>query len=268
MDHLSAILARKRLEIDRRRRRPARVVDDGLDRAPSALSALYRGPDDRIRVIGEIKRRSPSEGVLRERRAGDVASIARSYERAGAAAISVLADGPGFGGSVLDVRRAARAVSCPVLFKEFVLDPIQLPFARAAGASLVLLLVRALDGPRLASMVRAVRDHGMEPVVEVADRTELDLALATDARIVGVNARDLRSFTVDADAAAAVLREVPKGRIAVYMSGVSRSEQLIAVASGRADAVLIGSTLMRGDDPGARLAALLEGAAGAIGRSR
>ena len=184
-------------------------------------------------------------------------AIARGYEAAGAAAISVLADGPGFGGSVLDVRRAARAVSRPILFKEFVLDPLQVDVARAAGASLVLLLVRALDDRALRTMVRAVRDGGMEPVVEAADASELARALATDATVVGVNARDLRRFTVDPAGAAAALQEVPNDRVAVYMSGVGDREQLASVARGRADAVLIGTELMRASDPGARLQDLL-----------
>ena len=255
-DHLEAILARKRREIERRARHPI-VVDDRADRGAAAIAALRRAGAPLPRVIAEIKRRSPSAGAIRPREVGDVVAIARGYEAAGAAAISVLADGPGFGGSVLDVRRAARAVSRPILFKEFVLDPLQVDVARAAGASLVLLLVRALHDGALRTMIRAVRDGGMEPVVEAADARELARALETEATIVGVNARDLRRFTVDPAGAAAALQEVPNDRVAVYMSGVGDREQLASVARGRADAVLIGTELMRAADPGARLQDLI-----------
>lgn len=256
-DHLTAILARKEREVERRRRHARPVAPDAADRRERALAALRRPSGEPPRVIAEIKRRSPSAGVIRARALGEVAAIARAYESAGAAAVSVLADGPGFGGCVLDVRRAARAISVPVLFKEFVIDPSQLDAARAAGASLVLLLVRALPGASLDAMIDAARARGLEPVVEAADADELERALATAATVVGVNARDLRSFAIDGGAAARALQEVPSGRVAVYMSGVGTSEDFARVAAGRADAVLIGTELMRAPDPGARLRAIL-----------
>lgn len=259
-DRLDEILARKARETARRARWATRLPGDrGEDRSPLAIAALRRG-DRSIRVIAEIKRSSPSAGQIRARAVGDTEAIARGYERAGASVISVLADRAGFGGGVLDVRRAARAVSCPILFKEFVIDPAQLAFARAAGASLVLLLLRALEDRALARMIAAVRDRGMEPLLEAADREELVRALATDAAIVGVNARDLRSFTLDPSSAAELIQEVPNGRVAVYMSGVGDPDRLAAIARGRADAVLIGTELMRAPDPGARLRDLLEAA--------
>ncbi|AKF07147.1 indole-3-glycerol phosphate synthase TrpC [Sandaracinus amylolyticus] len=256
-DHLSAILDRKRVEVLRRARHPQPAIDGSTDRRSHALAALRRPAGAPPRVIAEIKRRSPSAGVIRARERGDVIAIARAYEASGAAAVSVLADGPGFGGSVLDVRRAARAVARPVLFKEFVIDPRQIDLARAAGASLVLLLVRALTGRDLDVMIDEVRRRGMEPVVEAADAAELSRALRTNATIVGVNARDLRSFQLDGGAAARALQEVPNDRIAVYMSGVGTKEDFARVAEGRADAVLIGTELMRAPDPGARLREIL-----------
>lgn len=259
-DHLGAILVRKEREVARRRRHAIPAPAEHEDRRERAIAALRRPAGERPRVIAEIKRRSPSAGVIRARAQGDVAAIARAYEAAGASAVSVLADGPGFGGSVLDVRRAARAVSAPVLFKEFVLDPSQLDAARAAGASLVLLLVRALAGARLDAMIDEARARGLEPVVEAADAQELARALETRATIVGVNARDLRSFAVDGGAAARALQEVPSERVAVYMSGVGTSEDFARVAEGRADAVLIGTELMRAPDPGARLRAIVSAA--------
>jgi indole-3-glycerol phosphate synthase len=267
MGHLDAILERKRREIMRRHRHAARAPACGkgggereLPGSGSGLAALARRSGDPIRVIAEIKRRSPSAGVLRPREIGDVAAIARAYEAAGAAAVSVLADGPAFGGCVLDVRRAACAVRVPVLFKEFVLDEVQIDAARAAGASLVLLLVRALSDAELVRLAAATRERGMEAVVEAADEAELRRALATGAAIVGVNARDLRSFEVDPLAAARAIESVPNGRVAVYMSGVGTAEELARVGRSRADAVLVGTELVRAADPGARLRQLIEGA--------
>ncbi len=256
-DHLAAILSRKALEVARRRAHPRTWPDDGLDRGPRARAALRRTPGAPLKVVAEIKRRSPSAGLLRARRPGDIEAVSRAYVEAGASAVSVLADGPGFGGSVLDVRRACISVSAPVLFKEFVIDDVQVRAARAAGASLVLLLVRALPGERLRRMVAEVRAMGMEPLVEAADVDELSRALSTDATVVGVNARDLRRFTLDPEGAERALREVPNDRIAVYMSGVENRARMTAIALGRPDAVLLGTELMRAPCPGARLAEIL-----------
>ncbi|MFW6050346.1 MAG: indole-3-glycerol-phosphate synthase [Myxococcota bacterium] len=265
MDYLGQILERKGVEVRRRasyvRARPGALEDPSPgERGARAIQCLRRGDASLPRVIAEVKFRSPSAGVIRERRPGEGARIARAYEEGGAAAISVLADGPGFGGSVLEVRRVARAVSVPVLFKEFVLDPVQVRFARAAGASLVLLLVRVLSDRRLRELISVVREQGMEPVVEAADAAEVDRALETDATVVGVNARDLKSFRVDGKAAARCLQVVPEGRVAVYMSGVRAAEDLRALAPTRADAVLVGEALMRAGDPRAQLERWLGGA--------
>jgi indole-3-glycerol phosphate synthase len=259
-DHLAAILERKRDEVRRRRRRralPAAAVDP--ERGRSALAALRRPAGAAPRVIAELKHRSPSAGLIRARRPGDAVEVALGCVRAGAAAVSVLADGPAFGGSPLDVRRVSASVAVPVLFKEFVLDPVQVELARAVGASLVLLLVRALDDATLLGLVSAVRARGLEPLVEAADPAELDRALATDVSAIGVNARDLRSFDVDPAAAAALISRIPFDRIAVYMSGVRSRTDFLRVAGTRADAVLIGEGLMRAEDPGAALARMLEG---------
>jgi indole-3-glycerol phosphate synthase len=258
VDHLVKILARKEKEVARRKRHLIRARDeDGADRRSRAIAALRRWPGGPPRIIAEFKRRTPSSGDLRPHKVGDVAEIVRNYEKMGAAAISVLADRVNFGGGVLDVRRATRAMSRPVLFKEFVLDPVQVDAARAAGASLVLLLVRALPELRLDSMIDAVRARGMEPVLEVGNASEMERAIATNAIIIGFNARDLNSLEVNPEAAIAAIEELPDDRVAVYMSGIENKEQLAQIALGRTDAVLIGSELMRAPDPGARLGELL-----------
>jgi indole-3-glycerol phosphate synthase len=210
-------------------------------------------------VIAEIKRRSPSAGEIRRRERGDVAQLANAYVAGGAAAISVLCDNPGFGGCALDLRRAVRAVSVPVpiLFKEFVLDEVQLDLARAAGASMALLIVRALTEARLHALVRAANERGLAPVVEAASAEEVRIALETGATIVGVNARDLGTFRVDKAAAVRALANIPTDRIAVHMSGVHSAADVRDLAAGRADAILVGESLMRAPDPTRKLRELL-----------
>ena len=152
----------------------------------------------------------------------------------------------------------ARAVSVPVLFKEFVLHEVQLDLAAEVGASLVLLLARALSPQELQRLVSACVRRGLEPLVEAADSRELEQALDTDARLIGINARDLRTFTVDAKQAHGLIERIPSNRVAVYMSGVRSKEDFQRVNRTRADAVLIGEGLMRAADPGSRLARWME----------
>jgi indole-3-glycerol phosphate synthase len=261
MDVLTAIIARKRREVARRLEHALRCgpeqipYDARLGPAPAerVYQALSRASGEPLKVIAEIKFASPSAGVIRQRLPGTVAEIARAYQQAGASAVSVLSDYPGFRGTPLDLRRAACAVTAPLLFKEFVVDPIQVRLARRVGASMVLLIVRALSRQELLRLVDSVHAHGLAPVVEAADALELERALETDARIIGVNARDLRTFRIDRAAAADLVAAIPPGRIAVYMSGISSRDEFDAVAASRADAALIGESLMRAPQPGARL---------------
>ncbi|MBW2460697.1 MAG: indole-3-glycerol-phosphate synthase [Deltaproteobacteria bacterium] len=256
--YLAGILDRKRVEVRRRQRHAAAVPAGTVEpRGGSALAALRRPPGGPPRVIAEVKFRSPSRGQIHRRVPGEAVRVARQYEQAGVAAVSVLADRVGFGGGALDVRRVAAAIEAPVLFKEFVLDECQVELARSVGASLVLLLVRALSEPRLRELTHAIRAAGMEPVVEAANAVEVATALAVDAQIIGVNARDLSTFTVDPAAARLALEGIPEGRVAVYMSGVKDRPSFDAIAAGRADAVLIGEGLMRAEVPGDALRALL-----------
>lgn len=262
VDKLSLIIARKRIEVARRRRFAglyAQEAAKALELASPANLAqlLRRRPSEPPRVIAEIKLRSPSAGQIRARVPGEIVRIARGYAAGGASAISVLCDGPGFGGSVLDLRRVARTVTVPVLYKEFVLEPVQIDLARAAGASFVLLLVRVLDDGTLQALIDAVRARGLEPVVEAADDEELSRALRTTATIIGINARDLRSFAVDAEQAYGLVDRIAEDRIAVFMSGVRSAVDFARVSQTRADAVLIGEGLMRSEDPGALLATWL-----------
>lgn len=262
VDHLAAILERKRREIARRKRHRtlfSRVVVASStradpDRGALALDRLRRPVGSPLRVIAEVKLKSPSAGLIKQRTPGVVTALAREYAAAGASAVSVLCDGLGFGGSVLDLRRAAHAVAVPVLFKEFVIDPVQVSVARAAGAHMVLLLVRALDAQQLKALVGEVLRQGMAPVVEAANIDEVEVALGTAAAIIGVNARDLRTFEVDSGRAHDALAHVAGDRIAVHMSGIrSAADFKHLSAHSRADALLIGEALMRDASPGALL---------------
>jgi indole-3-glycerol phosphate synthase len=254
-DYLEEILARKRREVARRKRRVEKIdalaSESPIDaaRGARAVDALLRAPGQALRFIAEVKFRSPSAGVIRARRPGEGVRVASAYARGGASALSVLADGPGFGGSPLEVRRVAQAVDRPVLFKEFVIDELQIELARLVGASMVLLLVSALDERRLVELVRETKRLGLEPVVEAASERETRLAIDTGARIVGVNARNLRTFEVDPEGARRAIELIPSDRVAVFMSGVKTEADVRAVASGRADAVLVGEGLMREADP-------------------
>ncbi|MEM7139320.1 MAG: indole-3-glycerol phosphate synthase TrpC [Myxococcota bacterium] len=259
-DYLSAILARTRRENLRRKRHvdamERRERPPAFERARAGIDALRRESGGPPAILAEIKFRSPSAGSIRPWGAGEGVRIAKSYQAHGASVVSVLADAPGFGGSPLLVRSVAASVSAPVLFKGFVIDPIQVDLAYDVGASLVLLLVRALDDRSLSDLMMQSRALGMEPVVEAASLDEVDRAVALGATIIGVNARDLSTFRVDPEFAQRCIARVPDERIAVFMSGVKSREDFQRVADGRADAVLIGEGLMRADDPGVQLARL------------
>jgi indole-3-glycerol phosphate synthase len=265
VNHLREIVERKRREVARRRRRERAAVAGCDEPAPEeaarferACAALRRRGSEPPRVIAEIKMRSPSAGVIRPREPGAVAAIARAYAEAGAAAVSVLCDGPGFGGSPLDLRRAAAAVSVPLLFKEFVIDPSQITLARRMGAHMVLLIARILSERELGDLVREARRQGLAPVVEVSDEEQLRSALRETAPIIGINARDLTTFRVDPMAAARVIGLVPGDRIKIYMSGIATRQDLERVADTPADAALIGESLMRAARPGDRLREILD----------
>lgn len=223
------------------------------DRDPPSFREAIGGRDT-LSVIAEFKRRSPSAGAIRD---DDPGARARAYRDAGASAVSVLTDPDAFGGSFEDLRAAASASSLPILMKDFVVDPAQIRAGWAAGASAVLLIVRCLDETRLHRLYEEARSLGLDALVEVHDAAELDRALALEGAIVGINNRDLDTLDTDRRRAAALLPRVPPGRIAVAESGYVEPAHL-AELRGRADAVLIGTALMRAPDPAAFLRAAAE----------
>ena len=213
-----------------------------------------------LHLIAEVKRSSPSAGPIAP--AVDVVVRARAYAAGGAAAISVLCEPHWFGGSVEDLRAVRAAVAVPVLAKEFVVDPRQLPVLRAAGADFVLLLAALHPARRLADLVRRAFDLGLEPLVEIHAERELDAAVASGARLVGVNSRDLRTLVVDPDRPIRLRELVPADRIAIAESGVRAAGTLRRWRAAGYDAALVGEALMRAADPRAAAAAFVD--AGAV----
>jgi indole-3-glycerol phosphate synthase len=205
----------------------------------------FRSPG--LSVIAEVKRRSPSKGALAE--IADPAALARAYAAGGADAISVLTERRRFGGSLDDLRAVRAAVDTPVLRKDFVVTEYQLLEARAAGADLVLLIVAALDDETLVRLHARARDLGLTALVEVHDAEEVDRALAAGAELVGVNARNLKTLTVDPDTFGRLAPLLPGSVIKVAESGVAGPADAARFAGEGADVVLVGEALVRDGDP-------------------
>src|SRR6185369_4016341 len=201
-----------------------------------------------LHLIAEIKRSSPSAGEIAAPDE-DIVARACAYEAGGATAISVLCEPHWFGGSVDDLRAVRAAVSVPVLAKEFVVEPIQLPHLRAAGADLVLLLAVLHPAKRLARLVDRALEIGLEPLVEAHDEREVARALATKARLIGLNNRDLRTLEVDTDRAIRLRALVPDDRLVVAESGVRDAATVAAWRAVGYDAALVGEALVRSADP-------------------
>jgi len=251
MTLLEQIIAEKQSEIAALK--SARPEMEAAPPSPSrGFAAALRRPG--LSIIAEIKRRSPSKGVLRETL--DPAHLARSYAAGGAAAISCLTDRTFFGASPDDFSAARGTAALPLLRKDFMIDAAQLHQARQMNADAVLLIVRILDQPLLIEMLKVSRSLGMDALVEVHDEPELQRALAAGAEVIGVNARDLATFDVDPGLALRLRPLIPAGRIAVAESGVRTRDDMLRISDAGFDAVLIGETLVRAPDPAAVLRTL------------
>jgi indole-3-glycerol phosphate synthase len=215
--------------------------------AAPARPFATRCADGTIGVIAEVKRRSPSAGAIHE--SLDPVAHARAYAAGGAVAISVLTEPAFFGGSLDDLRRVAAAVPLPVVRKDFLLAELQLVEARAAGAAAVLVIVRILEPRRVRSLVRAAHDQGLAALVEVHTAGELETAVAAGATLIGVNSRDLDSFTIDRDAADRLLAQVPPDLVVVAESAIADRGDVERVAAAGADHVLVGTAVARLADP-------------------
>ncbi len=255
---LESILARTRERVAAETKlRPLGPSYPAVRAAPPVrpFAGALAGPGG-VRVIAEHKRRSPSRGAIREDLApGDVA---RGYERAGAAAISVLTDEPFFGGCLAHLEEVRGATALPVLRKDFVLDPWQVWEARAAGADAVLLIVAGLGEAELRDLLAVTGEAGMDALVEVHERAELERALAAGARTVGVNNRDLRTLAVSLETSLALAPAIPDDVVAVAESGIRTGADVRRLRDAGFDAFLVGEQLMTAPEPGGALARLLE----------
>jgi len=245
---LDEILANKGQEVAARRH----FVEVSALPPPRDFSAALRQPG--VSVIAEFKRRSPSGGVIRPD--ATPGEIGRVYAEHGAAAMSVLTDERFFGGTDSDLRDARSASGLPVLRKDFVIDPFQVYEARAIGADALLLIVRALEDPVLRSLLELTHDLGMAALVETHSEEEVRRAVDAGAEIVGVNNRDLDTLVTDVTLAPRLRPLVPTSCVFVAESGISTPEHMRVLAESGVDAVLIGESLLRATDPGARLAEL------------
>ncbi len=210
---------------------------------------------DGVALIAEVKRASPSAGAIATH--ADPLQQAVAYDAAGASVISVLTEPRHFGGSLDDLRAVRAAAAHPVLRKDFLVHPDQVLEARAAGADTVLLIAGCLPGAELEAMLAASRELGMEPLVETHSEEDLQRALATDAEVIGVNARDLESLAVDLPAALERLGRRGADRLTVLESGIRDRDDVLAAERAGASAILVGESLMRAPDPGEAVRALL-----------
>ena len=258
-DILQKILDRKREEIAERSARTSLATLAGcVDSAPAVrpfLAALEaKIAAGRPAVIAEVKKASPSKGLLRED--FDPVQIARSYERGGAACLSVLTDRDFFQGAEAYLEDARAATTLPVLRKDFIVDPYQVYEARVMGADCVLLIVSALDDAQMAELTRLTHELGMNVLVEVHDADELERALALEARLIGINNRNLRTFETRLETTLDLLERIPSDRLVVTESGIHTPEDVVRMRGRGVHAFLVGEAFMRAEDPGARLAEL------------
>ncbi len=220
-------------------------------------TALERRPEDRpfcealaapgVSLVAEFKRRSPSSGQIGD--SLDVSEIVRLYEQGGAAGLSILTERDNFGGSLDDLRAAREASSLPILRKDFIVDPYMLYEAALAGADAVLLIVAAMDKKRLEDLYAQAQALDLDCLVEVHSESELEAALDIGADVIGINNRDLSDFSVDLGRTFELMADVPAGKTVVSESGISSIDELNELERVGVDAILVGETLMRADDP-------------------
>lgn len=254
---LEEILAHKRLEIEQAR---AQVPLEQMHRqakeapAPADFSGVMERPG-RIHLIAEIKRASPSAGSISP--SLSAADCARLYKRAGADALSVLTDGRYFGGSLEDLRQAKATARLPTLRKDFFLDAYQVYEARAAGADAILLITRILTPPRIQELLNEARRLRMCAVVEVHDERDLEAALQTDARLIGINNRNLETLEVEVETTLRLVPQVPGDRVIISESGISEPEQVRRLREAGVSAILVGHSILQSPDPEQKIRQLL-----------
>jgi len=214
---------------------------------PSLRNALRRPPGEEVRIMAEVKRRSPSRGDIRP--ALSVAETVRAYGRGGASAVSVLTEPHFFGGSLDDLREAAAHCGLPLLRKDFIVHPYQILESRAAGAAAVLLIVSLLEGKTLSRLMAEASGMGLECLVEVHDEGELERALEAEAEVIGINNRDLATLAVDKGTVLRLASLVPPSRVLVGESGYRSRGDIVEAGRAGVHAVLVGEVLSAAEDP-------------------
>lgn len=259
MTILDDIIAYKRAEVARAKAESSLTALDALARATAAPRgferALRRKNEDGFALIAEIKKASPSKGLIRAD--FDPAAHAAAYERGGAACLSVLTDGPSFQGSRRDLEAARHTVSLPIIRKDFLVDPYQVVEARAWGADCILIIMASSTDALARELLAAARDYGLDALVETHDEAEAMRALDLGATIIGVNNRDLKTFKTSLDTTARLARLIPRDRLLVSESGINRHQDLVRLKGNGANAFLVGESLMREADVEAATRALL-----------
>ena len=243
------------LEDVKAREIPLSELREQVALAPKIRNAYAALATPGMQIIAEVKRSSPSKGTLAT--IADPADLARTYETAGAAVISVLTEGRRFGGSAADLTLVRRAVNTPILRKDFTVTEYQVYETRALGADLILLIVAALSDSQLRDYQALSQELGMSVLVEVHNEAELERALNIDASIIGINARNLKTLEIHEDAFARLLPLITGDRIRVAESGISTRTQVAAAESAGAKAILVGETLVRAGDPTSAINTLL-----------
>ncbi len=253
MSFLSEIIERKRQRVETLKQIVPRESFEIRLNSRRFRAALIR---DRVNIIAEFKRRSPSKGVIRAD--ADLKQIAKSYEAGGAAAISVLTEEDYFSGSLDDLRQVKESVDLPALRKDFIFDEYQIYESAAAGADAVLLIVAALDDEKLVSLRRLAEDNlGLDALVEVHTREEIQRAIACGANLIGVNNRNLHTFEVSLETSLSLAKEAPRGAVLISESGLNNSTDLARLRDAGYHGFLMGESLMRSENPGAALRDLL-----------
>lgn len=250
---LEAILARKAEDVAALRTSQGELTRRTRDVPPPRgfRAALNRHHGEQgIAVIAEVKAKSPSAGTI-VRTAHDPAGLASAYEAGGAAALSVLTDGPAFGGALDDLITTAEVTRRPRLRKDFLIDPLQVVEARAYRADAVLIIMAAVEDTQAGELLAAAQDLGMDALVEVHDERELDRALGLDARMIGVNARNLHTFSIDTELLALLAPRVPAGTLLVAESAIKTPDDVRRAAADGAHACLVGTALAGSSDPAA-----------------
>lgn len=255
MSVLDSIIEGVRLD-EQSRKLPRNELYERIASAPSPRRAIEKLITDNFAIIAEVKRSSPSKGELSA--IPNPASLASTYESNGASVISVLTEQRRFKGSLKDFTEVREAVNLPMLRKDFMVSEYLIEESRAYGADVVLLIVAALDDYQLRDFLELSRELGMDALVEIHDEHELERALSVSPKMIGVNARNLKTLEVDTSSFARLIPMIPENIVSVAESGISDAEEILSARRAGADAVLVGEALVRSADPGRTLKNFLE----------